>query len=414
MFDLLKGRLLFVRIILLAAVLALIGIGIATIYAAGNPKEVCPDAGASELGGFWSKQVSFFLVGIVGFVAVNLVNYRRLGMVSYWIYAAILVLLGVLIVGRFVGLGFVPQINGSYRWFRFTVMGRQLPAVQPSEFCKIAFILALGWYLRYRSNYSSFKALIGPFVLTILPMVLILLEPDLGTVLLMMPTLFVMLLVAGAKLKHLLIIMLLAVLMSPLMWRHMNPYQRIRISSVLLQSQWLQDKAEQHPALGHILVGRNFSKEQWMRDWGHHMIRSKYAVASGGAKGYGFRKGPFVKYNFLFARHNDFIFAVIAHQWGFIGSIGLLLLYAVVFACGLEIAVHNTDRFARLVAVGIVTMFTIEVIVNVSMTLGLMPITGLTLPFVSYGGSSLVVSMVSVGLLNNIGRHRPFNLARKL
>ncbi|MBA7634461.1 putative peptidoglycan glycosyltransferase FtsW [subsurface metagenome] len=153
-----------------------------------------------------------------------------------------------------------------------------------------------------------------------------------------------------------------------------------------------------------------------MNDWGYHLIRSKYAVASGGTnrgKGYGFRQGPFIKYNFLPERHNDFIFAMIAHQWGFWGCLGLLGLYVIIVVCGLEIAVNNTDPFGRLVAVGIVATFTVEVVVNVSMTLGLMPITGLTLPLVSYGGSSLLVSMVSVGLLNNVGRCRPFSVAPK-
>ena len=120
-----------------------------------------------------------------------------------------------------------------------------------------------------------------------------------------------------------------------------------------------------------------------------------------------------VKYGFLDARHNDFIFAIIAQQWGFWGCLALLGLYVVIIGCGLEIAVHNTDPFGRLLAVGIVAMFLVEVIVNVSMTIGLMPITGLTLPFVSYGGSSLLVSMAAVGLLNNVGRCRPYTLARK-
>ena len=127
--------------------------------------------------------------------------------------------------------------------------------------------------------------------------------------------------------------------------------------------------------------------------------------------GTGTGRGPFVKYNFLSERHNDFVFSVIAHQWGFLGCLGLLLLYVLVVMCGLEIAAHNTDPFARLLAMGIVAMFVVEVAINVGMTLGLMPITGLTLPFVSYGGSSLLVNMMAVGLLNNVGRCRPFTVA---
>ena len=133
----------------------------------------------------------------------------------------------------------------------------------------------------------------------------------------------------------------------------------------------------------------------------------------GRTQGYGFQKGPFVKYDFLAHRHNDFIFAVIAHQWGFWGCLGILALFVVIIVCGLEIAANITDPFGRLLAVGIVAMFAVEVIVNVGMTVGLMPITGLTLPLVSYGGSSLLVSMVAIGLLNNVGRCRPFTVAPK-
>jgi len=398
---------------LLASVLSLLAIGIATIYAVGHPAEPSPATQTGDLANLWKKQLIFAAIGMVGFMAANFFNYRRFGALSFLIYAFVLLLLGVLLVGRFiVDIPFVPEINGTHRWIKFTIGGRDLPALQPSELCKLVYILALAWYLRYRSNYRNFRALVGPFVLTLLPMVLILLEPDLGTVLLMMPILFTMLFVAGAKIKHLLLIILMALLISPLLWYKMKPYQRTRISSVLLQNSCIRQKAERYPTLGKILVGTKFSEKQWKSNWGWHLIRSKYAVASGGTKGYGFRRGPFVKYDFLEHRHNDFIFATIAQQWGFWGSLGLLGLYVVIIGCGLEIAANNTDPFGRLLAVGIVAMFAVEVIINVSMTVGLMPITGLTLPLVSYGGSSLLVSMASVGLLNNVGRCRPFGIVR--
>jgi cell division protein FtsW (lipid II flippase) len=413
MFNFLKGRLIFVRLCLLAAALVLVAIGIATIYSVGNPAEpgMASQTGKLDLTNYWKKQLVFAGLAMIGFIVVNLVNYRRFGPLSYWIYAFVLMLLVVLLFSRYVvAIPFVPEIKGAHRWIRFKAGGWQ---IQPSELCKLAYVLALAWYLRYRSNYRSFKALIGPFALTLLPMVLIFAEPDLRTVLLMMPILFTTLFVAGAKVKHLLIIILIALLVSPVLWLKMRPYQRTRISCVLLQSSWIREKAQQYPVLGRILVGDNFSDKQWKNDWGYNLIRSKFAVASGGTTGYGFRHGPFVKYNFLPERHNDFIFAIIAHQWGFWGCLAVLGLYVIVGACGLEIAVHNTDPYGRLIAVGIVATFTVEVIVNVSMTTGLMPITGLTLPFVSYGGSSLLVSTASVGILNNIGRCRPFTVAPK-
>lgn len=410
MYNFFKGRLIIVRLCLMGAVLLLVGIGIATIYSVGNPVELSPSSQTGEMANLWKIQIKYTVVAILVFIAVNLVNYRRFGSLSYWMYGIILVLLGLLLVSRYViELPIAPEINGTHRWITIP----RLPSLQPSEFCKLVYIMALAWYLRYRSNYRSFSALIGPFALTVLPMVLILLEPDLGTVLLMMPILFAMLFLAGAKAKHLLIIILMALLVSPLLWHKMKTYQRRRISSVLLQNSWVRVKAEKYPWLGQVLVGTKFSEKQWKSDWGWHLIRSKYAVASGGATGYGFRRGPFVKYDFLEARHNDFIFAIIAQQWGFLGCVVLLLLYTIIVTCGLEIAVHNSDPFGKLLAAGIVAMFVVEVIVNVSMTLGIMPITGLTLPLISYGGSSMVVSMASIGLLNNVGRCRPFTVAPK-
>jgi len=412
MLGFLKGRLVIVRLALLAAAVALLGVGIATLYAIGHPAEPSPVAHTAKLAFYWKKQLIFAAVALGAFVAANLINYRRLGTVSYWLYAFVLLLLALLLVSRYlVALPFAPPSReGVHRWI---VLHPRLPKIQPSEFCKIIYILALAWYLRYRSNYRSITALVGPFALTVLPMVLILLEPDLGTVLLMMPILFTLLFVAGAKVRHLLIIVVLAVLVSPLMWHKMKIYQRTRMSSVLLQNAWVREKAEQNPRLAKVLVGKRFSTKEWNERWGYHLMRSKFAVASGGFAGYGFRKGPFVKYNFFLPEsHNDFIFAVIAHQWGFWGCLALLGLYVILIVCGLEIAVNNTDPFGRFVAVGIVAMFAVQVIVNVGMTVGLMPITGLTLPLVSYGGSSLVVSMVALGLLNNVGRCRPFGVAR--
>ncbi len=411
MHNFLKGRLLPVRICLLASMIALVAIGIATIYVVGHPEEPSPTSDAAELAGYWKKQLVFAVVGLGGLVAANLVNYRRLGAVSHWIYGVTVVLLVVILVGKYVSLPFVPLRGGAHRWIVFKIGSHSLPAIQPSEFCKLAYILALAWYLRYRSNYSRFRALVGPFALTLLPMVLILLEPDLGTVLLMMPVFFTMLFVAGARIRHLALIVLLAVVVSPAMWFMLRPYQRIRISSVLLQSQWVRQRAEKSPALGRLLVGGKFTERSWRNEWGYHLVRSKFAVASGGWSGAGYGQGPFIKYDFLPERHNDFIFSIIAHQSGFIGCLGFLLLYVLLVACGLEIAVHNTDPFGRLMAMGIVAMFVVEVATNVGMTLGLMPITGLTLPFVSYGGSSLLVNMMAVGLLNNVGRCRPFSVA---
>lgn len=415
MFNFLQGRLILVRMILLTAAVALVAVGILTIYAVGNPLEDSIASRAGIYSEFWKKQLVFAALGGLAFIAINFVNYRRLGEISYWIFAGVLFLLVVLLIGKIISLPFVPTINGTHRWIVFTIAGRELPAIQPSELCKLAYILALTWYLRFRSNYRSIKALIGPFVITLVPMVLILLEPDLGTVMLMMPVLLMMVFVAGARIKHLLVIALLALLVSPLFWMVMRPYQKMRIASVFLQSEKIQQLAEKHQGITKIILGNRFNQRRWEAGYGFHLTRSKYAIASGGQSGQGFRQGPFIKYNqFLPESHNDFIFAIIAHQWGFYGALGVLFLYVIIFLCGIEIAHQNTDPFGRLLALGITVMLVVEVLVNVSMTLGLMPITGLTLPFVSYGGSSLLTSMLAIGILNNVGRARPFSVAPKL
>jgi rod shape determining protein RodA len=419
--NILTGRLATLRLIMLLAMLALIAIGIATIYASGHPE----GSESGRYAGAWKKQAVFAVIGLVAILIINLFDYRWLGPASYWIYDLVLETLALLLVGRRFDIPFIPVINSTCRWIRIGISSKFVQ-LQPSEFCKISFIVALAWYLRFRKNYRHLSSLIGPFALTLLAMFLILFEPDLGTVLLMMPVLFAMLFVAGAKVKHLMIIVLLAIVISPLLWQNMNPYQRRRISCVLLQGDkihaddpentntWMQQLAIDNPKLSKILTGNaRFDKKQWLQTSGWQPMHSKYAIASGGLKGYGFRKGPYIKYSTLPERHNDFIFAIIAHQWGFVGCGVVFGLYAILIACGLQIAWINTDPFGRLVSVGIVAMFAVEVMINVSMTLGLMPITGLTLPLISYGGSSLLVSMLAVGLLNNIGRHRPFSVAAK-
>jgi len=414
MYKFFHGRLFFTRLTLIASAAALLTIGIFAIYAVGHPIEDSHASQSEDFASFWKKQLVFAIMGCLAFVAINLVRYRRLGEISYWIYSVVLLLLMLLLLGKVVNIPFVPEINGTHRWIRFTIAGRELPSIQPSELCKLAYIIALTWYLRYRSNYRSFKAIIGPFLLTILPMVLIVLEPDLGTVMLIMPVFFVTLFVAGARVKHLMLIILLAILASPILWLFMQPYQRMRISSIFLQSSSLRQQAEKHPDITKKILGTEFNQRYWKNQAGFHLTRSKYAIASGGPTGRGYRHGPFIKYDFLPYRVNDFIFATIAHQWGFAGAVTVILLFVIIIICGLEIANHNTDPFGKLLAFGITATLAVEVIVNIGMTLGLMPITGLTLPLVSYGGSSLLTNMLAIGLLNNVGRARPFSVAPKL
>lgn len=412
MLSVFQGRLIIVRIILLVAMLGLISIGIASIYASGHPAGVDEHVRGASL---WKKQLVLACVGLFAFFLLNLIDYRWMGPLSFWMYAACLCVLAFILVCKYGNIlpSIVPCRNYAYRWINIGFGGFK-QQIQPSELCKILYILALAWYLRFRKNYRHFRGLVGPFALTILAMGLIIKEPDLGTTLLLMPILFAMLFVAGAKVKHLLIIILMGASVSPMLWGKLDMYQRSRISSFLLQSEKVREKVKKDTDFSELLTGReHFSESRWKQYSGYHLIHSKRAIASGGLTGYGFRKGPYIKYPQLPERHNDFIFAIIAHQWGLVGCLVVFLLYAVIVACGMEIAWNNTDPFARLIAVGILTMLMVQVIVNTCMTVGLMPITGLTLPLVSYGGSSLIVNIMAIGILNNIGRARPFTVAGK-
>jgi cell division protein FtsW (lipid II flippase) len=209
--------------------------------------------------------------------------------------------------------------------------------------------------------------------------------------------------------------LMMGLAVSPFMWSRMHKYQRSRVSSVLLQNASFSKKVENTPWLSKLLVGGPFHAREWRNDAGFNLIRSKLAIASGGGTGQGFRKGPFIKYDrFLPEKENDFIIAAIAHQWGFLGCLTVIGLYGLIFLCGLVIARNNPDPFARLVVIGVLAMFSVQVFENISMSVGLMPITGLTLPLISYGGSSLLVNFLAIGILNNIGRSRPFSVANKL
>ena len=406
MFEFLRGRMLLTRLIMLAAAAGLVAIGIMMIYASGHP--IDSSGSVSSIADMWKKQAIFAAAGFVGLIVINSFSYKKLGSASFWLYTAIIILLAVLLLDRVVNLPFVPVKKGSRRWI---VLGSLLQ-FQPSEFFKLIYIIALSWHLRYRSNYRNLSALIPPFVLTLLPMALILLEPDLGTVLLMMPVLLSMLFIAGAKTKHLIMIIVFAVLAFPVLWFQMHDYQRMRVSSVLLQSNvdggesWLKKQSRQHAWLGNMLGVSGERLGNWEVDEGYQLMRSKLAIASGGLSGQGYRNGPFVKYKFLPERHNDFIFALISHQWGFAGAVLVIGLYALLIACGLEISAASSDTFGSYVAAGLIIIFAIQVIVNICMNIGIMPITGITLPFVSYGGSSLLVNIMAVGLINSIGRKR--------
>lgn len=366
----------------LFAAFFLTGFGLVGVYAGESGVDAIP---AKTL-----RQSVYLGIGLVGLGLIQAVGYRELARWSYPLFALMLVLLALLVAARKVPMApIIPERRNAFRWIVLGPIN-----IQVSEYAKIVYILALSYYLRYRTNYRTIPGLLGPFILTLIPMALILKEPDLGTSILLLPTLFVMLFVAGAKMKHLALILLLGCIATPAFYFSplMNPYQRERI-----QALFHQDDSDAH----------------WRLNAGYQLNRSKIALGSGGLSGQGFTEGAFFRHDLLPEEHNDFIFAVIGHQWGFLGCMAILACYLVIIAAGLTIASLTTDPLGRLLAVGLCALICAQALVNVAMTVGLMPITGMSLPFVSMGGSGLVSHYLAVGLLISVARRQPIDIARK-
>ena len=340
------------------------------------------------------KQFGFLIVGIGGFGCMQVLGYRRIGRWAYALFGLTLVLLTLLVVAQRVSFApFIEPRRDAYRWIALGPVSFQV-----SEYTKIVYVLALAAYLRFRTNYRALRGFLPPFILTLVPMALILKEPDLGTSILLPPTLMAMLFVAGAKIRHLLFVVLLGAAAGPVFYFSplMKEYQRERVRSL-----FRQDAADPDVHRG------------WRLNAGYQLSQSKIAIGSGRVFGQGFRGGAFFRQNLLPEEHNDFIFAVLGHQWGFVGVILVLLCYLGIIVAGLTIASMTTDPLGRLLAVGVCAMLIAQTLLNVGMTVGLMPVTGVSLPFASMGGSGLVANYLSLGLLVDVARRRPVSVAPK-
>jgi rod shape determining protein RodA len=333
------------------------------------------------------RQVVYLLTGIGLMLLVLWPSYQKIGWYTYPLYALVLLLLLLLVADRFVDLPFVPVRRGVRRWIELGPF-----RIQPSEFMKLVLVLALARYLRFRSSYRRWSGLIAPFLLTIAPMFLILFQPDLGTLLMLLPVLLAMLFVAGARRRHLLGVLAVGGALLPVFYFHgMTKYQQQRIE---------------------VLFKQNTADEAWQMDQGYQLRQSKIALGTGGLTGTGYGEGIFVQYRDLLPEeHNDFIFAIIGHQWGLLGGVLVILAYGVIVICGLEVATVTNDPFGRLVAVGVVVMIAAQALLNICMNIGLAPITGMPLPFVSAGGSSLWTNFLGLGLLVNVAQRRPLLIA---
>lgn len=325
---------------------------------------------------FVFKQLVWVLMGFTIFFTLLYFDYLSFAHYAYIIYACVLFLLLLLLV-----LG--GSVKGSQRWFSIGSF-----SIQPSEFMKITLVLTLARFLRYKKYGLGLFDIGISLLLTFIPMAFIIKQPDLGTALVMVPILLSILYTAGIRLSHLLMFICTGLAVSPLLWMFLlKPYQKMRIIGFL----WPEKT----------------------NDWGagYHRLQSLIAIGSGGFFGAGWGNGTQNQMKFLPERHTDFIFAVIAEEWGFLRTCFVLFLYIIFMTCGIGIARSTREPCGRLIAVGLVTMFATQIVVNICMTLGIAPIVGITLPFISYGGSSMLTSFIALSIIFNIKMRSKIDLA---
>jgi rod shape determining protein RodA len=323
-------------------------------------------------GKIYEKQLVWIFLGMCGMVGMASLDYSRLEKFSKGIYITNLFMLAlVMVVGS--------SVKGATRWISIGSF-----QMQPSEFAKIFMIICLAVYLSRRvDEMEHLSTLLGSFLYMALPMILIFKQPDLGTSLVLLSIWFGMAFMAGAKIKHLALILLTGILLFSAMWKLniIKPYQKTRFYAFI------------NPDID-------------PQDAGYHVIQSRIAIGSGKLWGKGFNKGTQSQGKFIPENHTDFIFTVIGEEGGFVLSALLVFLYTVILIRGAIIMGQAEDMFGRLLAAGVVSMYAFHIIVNIGMTIGIMPVTGVPLPLFSYGGSNLLLNLSALGLLLGIGMRR--------
>jgi rod shape determining protein RodA len=349
--------------LLLGAAFFIIGLSLVCLWSLN------PGRGISSL--VW-RQLSWVGVGVVGLLVMASVDYRNLVRSAPILY---LVGLGLLVTVFAVG----RTVSGARRWIHLGPL-----TVQPSELFKLIFIITLAWTLTSgRGERLSRATLIGTLVLLGVPFLLVVRQPDLGTALCLVPVLGAILVGIGVRLKVLGGLVLAGVAAMPLGWLALKPYQRDRL---LVYLDPFRDP------LGSA----------------YNVIQAKIAIGSGQLLGKGVGGATQSRLSFLPERHTDFIFAVFAEMWGFLGCLVLIVAYVLLVMRGFEIAAGTREIRGRILALGVTTVFAAQILINVGMVTGLLPIVGIPLPLMSYGGSSMVVSLTALGLLLSI-RMRQFH-----
>lgn len=423
---------------LVIAVILTVVIGILMIYSAGfDPIDKVNN-------GLYRKQILWFIFGFILMLGLTILNYQSLGEFSLHIYVVMVVLLIITTI-------FGTPVRNTRAWLNFGVF-----SIQPSEFMKLALVIILAKYLEIRErDISKLRELVVPTVLTFIPMLVILKQPDFGTAIIFIPILLTMLFVGGADISHLVAIVLIAtiamVVPMVLTYREwigaegsnflLDFFQDVNllliVSGILLvitlvtfvlhffsakkflRKIYVPGVILSLGLMTSVIIQKLFKVYQKRRilvflnpdldpqGSGYNIIQSKIAIGSGGFFGKGFLKGSQSQLGFLPEKSSDFIFAVVAEEWGFFGAVVLLgLLGFIIFRC-VQTAFESKDKFGALLASGITTILFFHVLINIGMAVGIMPVTGLPLSFVSYGGSNLMMSMICVGIMLNI-RARKF------
>lgn len=346
-------------------ILLISGVGVVIIYSANHGR---PEAFFQKL---YLKQIFWIVYGLVALSVAVMIDYRIWSRYAYFIY---MVTFAALIYTLFFG----NVASGARRWIHLGPL-----VIQVSEFAKFALIIVLAKVFenkKYKGNYGLIN-LIKPAFFTGLICYLIALQPDLGTAMIILFVFFVFIIASELNPSTLFKIFSAGLLSIPVLWSFLKDYQKTRVLTLF------------NPDLDPLGAG-------------YHSIQSKIAIGSGGLWGQGLFAGSQSRLNFLPEKHTDFIFSVFAEETGFVGVMILLILYLIIVLKGLNIALRASDRFGTFLALGIIGSMAFYIIVNIGMTVGLFPITGIPLPLLSYGGSSLITTYFALGLLLNIEMRR--------
>jgi rod shape determining protein RodA len=348
---------------LLACALALVGYGLVVIRSA----TLLADRPVSTQ---LLTQAAYTVLGLIAMAALSLVDYRVIGALASLIYAGSIALLALVLA-----LGHTAY--GAQRW-----IGVGPVTFQPSELAKVAVIIALARYLGGKSarDVARPTTVLVSFAIVAVPVALVYRQPDLGTALVLLAAWSGITFAAGVPLVWLAGIHAVPWLGFPLVWRLLKDYMRRRLMTFI---------APDTDPLGE----------------GYNIIQARISVGAGGLTGRGLGNGTQTQLNFLRVQHTDFIFAVLGEELGFVGAMAMLALFGALFWRCLRVTTYSRDAFGKLLAAGVTTMLLFQVFVNVGMNIGLTPVTGIPLPFISFGGSSLVSIFLCLGLLQSVLIH---------